>query len=88
MPVIACFFGIYVRMYYEDHNPPHVHVEYQGHEAFVEIRSGAIMEGELPRRARRLVKDWCLEHRQELLDNWDRARALQPLQTIPGADND
>ena len=40
MPVISYFFGIYVRMYHDDHNPPHFHAEYQGHEAFVEIATG------------------------------------------------
>jgi hypothetical protein len=33
MPIISTFFGIIVRMYFDDHGPPHVHVEYQGHEA-------------------------------------------------------
>ncbi|MEY2159310.1 MULTISPECIES: DUF4160 domain-containing protein [unclassified Rhodanobacter] len=30
MPIISSFFGIYVRMYFADHAPPHVHVEYRG----------------------------------------------------------
>ncbi|MGE5785615.1 MAG: DUF4160 domain-containing protein [Myxococcales bacterium] len=48
MPIIASFFGIYVRMYHGDHPPPHFHVEYQGHEAFVDVMSGSIVEGHLP----------------------------------------
>jgi hypothetical protein len=43
--VISSFFGIYVRMYFDDHPPPHVHVEYQGHEAFVAIQTGDVLEG-------------------------------------------
>ncbi len=35
MPIISSFFGIYVRMYFADHGPPHVHIEYQGHEGLV-----------------------------------------------------
>ena len=34
MPIISYFFGIAIRMYYNDHGPPHIHAEYQGHEAF------------------------------------------------------
>lgn len=49
MPIISSFFGIYVRMYFDDHAPPHIHVEYQGHEAMVTIEEGALLEGELPR---------------------------------------
>ena len=56
MPIISSFFGIYVRMYFADHAPPHVHVEYQGHEALIAIKDGMIVEGELPKRALALVK--------------------------------
>ena len=88
MPVISSFFGIYVRMYFADHGPPHIHVEYQGHEALVAIVGGEVIEGELPKRAAALVRQWCLDHRAELEQNWARAQALQPLERIPGADND
>lgn len=88
MPVISYFFGIYIRMYQDDHNPPHFHIEYQGHEALMAIETGEILAGMLPSRAVRLVREWALEHREELLLNWQRAVDLKPLQRIPGADND
>lgn len=88
MPIISSFFGIYIRMYFADHGPPHIHVEYQGHEALIAINTGAVLEGGLPRRALALVKQWCLDHSAELAQNWARAQALQPLVRIPGADND
>ena len=88
MPIISSFFGIYVRMYFDDHAPPHIHVEYQGHEALLAIEDGTLLEGELPRRAQAIVRQWCLDHNQELAQNWTRAQALQPLSRIPGADND
>jgi hypothetical protein len=88
VPVISSFFGIYVRMYFADHGPPHIHVEYQGHEALVAIADGQVIEGGLPRRATTLVRQWCLDHRSELEQNWAKAQALQPLERIPGADND
>ena len=28
MPEISLFYGIRVTMYYDDHNPPHFHAEY------------------------------------------------------------
>lgn len=88
MPVISYFFGIYIRMYFEDHAPPHFHVEYQGHEAFVAISDGRVLSGKLPKKAEKLVREWCLEHQPELIENWKRAIALEPLHRIPGADND
>lgn len=75
-------------MYHDDHPPPHIHAEYQGHEALVTVATGELVAGSLPKRAHRLVKDWCLDHQAELLDNWRRAQALEPLERIPGADND
>ncbi|MBS0569493.1 MAG: DUF4160 domain-containing protein [Proteobacteria bacterium] len=88
MPIISTFFGIVVRMYFDDHAPPHIHVEYQGHEALIAIADGGIVEGSLPKRALALVRQWCQDHRSELEQNWIKAQALKPLSRIPGADND
>ena len=88
MPVISSFFGIYIRMYHDDHPPPHIRAEYHGHEAFVLITTGEILKGHLPNRAARLVKEWCLERQVDLMNNWQRAQALRPLEAIPGADHD
>ena len=88
MPIISTFFGITVRMYFDDHAPPHVHVEYQGHEALVAIADGSLLQGELPKRAVALVQQWCLDRRSELEQNWIKAQTLQPLSRIAGADND
>jgi hypothetical protein len=62
MPVISYFFGIYIRMYHNDHAPPHIHVEYQGHEAFVSIATGEVLDGKLPQKAQQLVREWSLTH--------------------------
>jgi len=75
-------------MYHADHAPPHIHAEYQGNEALIAIATGEVSAGSLPSRARKLVHDWCLEHQSELMDNWGKAVALEPLERIPGADND
>lgn len=88
MSILSAFFGIIVRMWHDDHPPPHVHVEYQGFEALVEIRTGEISEGRLPRKASALVKEWCLRQQEELLANWERAQRFEPLERIAGADQD
>ena len=88
MPIISSFFGITVRMYFADHAPAHIHVQYQGYEALMGIADRRILEGRLPRRATALVKLWCMQHRAELEQNWACAQALLPLSRIAGADND
>ena len=40
MPILSVFFGMIVRMWHDDHPPPHIHVEYQGHEALVASDAG------------------------------------------------
>ena len=61
-------------MYYNEHSPPHFHVEYGGEEAIYEIRTLRIYAGQLPRRAHNLVLEWADMHREELLDRWNAAR--------------
>ena len=86
MPTNSIFFGIVVQMYWRDHPPPHVHVFYQGHEGLVAIGTGDIIAGHLPPSALRIVRPWIERRRPELMDNWDRARRLEPFQLVPGAD--
>ena len=85
MPVISRFYGILIVMYFNDHNPPHFHAKYSGHEALFDF-SGAVLEGSLPNRATRLVKDWLALHEEELSANWHRARAGEPLLPIEPLD--
>ena len=88
MPVISYFFGIYIRMYNDDHNPPHFRVDYQGQQAQFSIETGELLAGKLPSKAVKLVREWAKDHQQELRENWELAVALKPLQCIAGADND
>ncbi|MBN9316481.1 MAG: DUF4160 domain-containing protein [Devosia sp.] len=75
-------------MFWRDHAPPHFHVLYQGFEASVAIASGEVIEGSLPKTARRLVRDWAQAHRAELLANWERGRMMKSFFSVPGADED
>ncbi len=59
-------------------------VVYAGREASFRLSDLGIIEGELPSRAARLVREWARMHAGELLANWARARAGLPLETIPG----
>ncbi|HEV7252916.1 MAG TPA: DUF4160 domain-containing protein [Mesorhizobium sp.] len=88
MPTISTFFGISVRMFYNDHPPPHYHVAYGSHRAIVAIGSGALLHGFLPAGALRVVREWAGRHEAELLENWERARMKAPLERIQGADQE
>jgi hypothetical protein len=88
MPVLSIFFGIIIRMWHDDHPPPHIHVEYQGFEALVAIKTGQVLQGSLPRKVASIVSDWCHVHQTELLSNWEHAQRFEPLERIQGADRD
>ena len=83
MPRISEFYGIFIYMYFQDHEPAHFHAIYAEAEALVEIATGRIRSGGLPSRAQRLVLDWLNLHRNELLEDWRRAQAGLPLNPIP-----
>jgi hypothetical protein len=90
MPKLSKFYGIVVAMFFKDHNPPHVHVFPDGQGRNPEwtvqlrIRDGAIMEGEIPSWALKLVRDWMRLRQPELNDAWDRAvRGLEPRKIDP-----
>ncbi len=82
MPEISRFYGIIVRMYYDEHPPAHFHVYYQEAHATIAIDSLDALRGGLPRRAYLLVAEWALAHRDELRENWHRAEEGLPLAPI------
>ena len=82
MPEISRFYGIIIRMYFQDHNPPHFHAEYQGMKAEYDIRTLDILAGSLPKRANALVLEWASEHKDELMNNWKKAIVPTPLDKI------
>jgi len=78
MPTISAFYGIYIRMFFNDHAPPHFHARYGESEATINIETLEIIDGQLPRRALNLVKEWAMIHRAKLLENWQLCRRNTP----------
>jgi hypothetical protein len=82
VPIISVFFGILIRMFYDDHNPPHIHVEYQGRKALLDF-SGNILKGDLQSRtALRLVRDWIDLRYAELQEDWELAKEGKEIKRI------
>jgi hypothetical protein len=78
MPEVCCFYGIHIYVQHNDHSPPHIHAYYAEHEAQIRLDTREVMEGRLPRRALRLVREWMALHPDELQACWDRAMAHEP----------
>lgn len=77
MPTMSAFYGILIKMFFNDHVPPHFRAEYAEFKATVDMRNLQILEGQLPRRALDLVLDWTELHRKKLLTDWDLCRAKE-----------
>lgn len=82
MPEIARFFGLVIRMFYDDHAPPHVHAEYQGNPAKLDFGGNVLRGGLRSRTALKLAREWIDLHHDELEADWELARAGKPLQRI------
>jgi len=82
VPTISVFYGIVVAMFFVEHPPPDFPARYAEHKARVEIATGETIDGELPPRAARLVREWTALHRDELEENWRHAREKRPLGRI------
>ena len=80
MPVVSRFFGIVIKMYFSDHNPPHFHAQYGELAGLIDINSLKMIEGDLSPRALKMVQEWAKHHQQSLLEMWNS----QNFQPLPG----
>ena len=73
MPILSSFYGISIKMYFQqsEHNPPHFHAIYGEYVGAIDIQTGKLIEGDLPGRALKLVQEWLKAHRKEVLDIWN-----------------
>ena len=73
-------------MYYDEHNPPHFHAEYQGKKAVFDL-NGNMTKGDLgSKTARKLVREWVDLHSDEIIQNWELAMNDKELMKIDPLD--
>ncbi len=84
MPVLSRFYGIIIRMYFQqaEHNPPHIHALYGEDMAAIDIQTGEVLEGHLPPKALAMVREWAAIHKNDLLHMWETQEfmSLSPLE--------
>jgi hypothetical protein len=73
MPEICRFYGIIIRMFVDDHAPPHFHAYYGEFEILIDIIDFRVLAGSFPPKALGLVMEWTATHKSELLENWSLA---------------
>jgi hypothetical protein len=82
MTRISAFLGIVIFMYHDDHGHPHFHAYHADGHAKIRIDTLEPLDNDLPRRQLRFVLAWAELHRDELEDDWRRARSGETLMDI------
>ena len=77
MPELSRFYGIVIKMYFDDHDPSYFHAEYAEDEAVISIETLAVIAGRLRPRALSLVAEWAALHQEELRQAWTRVKNLE-----------
>ena len=71
MPEIKRFGGFKLLMFFQDENPPHVHVKGPDFAAKIRISDGRILVGKVPGKPLREARRWIAVNRSQLLRLWD-----------------
>lgn len=83
MPEICRFYGIVIKMFFKpkEHEPSHLHALYGEHVGIFDLETMEMTEGDLPRKAQELVKEWMVKNQSHLLRMWmtQRLEKLPPL---------
>jgi len=83
MPVITRFYGILIKMYFREHGTPHFHAIYNEYNGIFNIDTLEMIEGDLPRRAQRMIREWAQQYQAELKAMWQS----QTYKKLPGLED-
>ena len=83
LPEISRFYGIIIKMFFKpkEHEPSHIHALYGEHVGIFDLQTLKMVEGDLPRKAQELVREWMVYHQSSLLEMWEsqKLKKLPPL---------
>jgi hypothetical protein len=71
MPEIKRFGSFRLLMFFQDENPPHVHIVGTDFAAKIRISNGELLAGSAPGRALRQAQRWVEAHRLDLVALWE-----------------
>ena len=79
MPEITRFYGIVIKMFFKpkEHEPSHIHALYGEYMGEFNIKTGEMIQGDLPDKAVSMVKEWIGEHSGELQEMWDKQNIVK-----------
>lgn len=84
MPIISKFYGIEIKMYFiqNEHNPPHIHAFYGEYVSIININTLEEIEGNLPSKALKIVREWIEINKSEILEIWktQKFKKIKPIE--------
>ena len=80
MPVITRFYGIIIKMYFREHGVPHFHAIYGEYNGVFEIETLKMIEGDLPKRSQKMIREWAAGYQNDLTEMWNS----QEFRNLPG----
>ena len=80
MPIIARFYGILIKMYFREHGVPHFHALYGEFNGVFNIDKLEMIEGDMPKRAQKLITEWAAKYKNDLSEMWK----TQSYKNLPG----
>ena len=89
MPTVAIFTNkLKILIFWDDHNPPHFHADYQNLKAKVSIKTLDVIQSSNPRRRipikiQQEMLKWAKAHQSELMKAWEIAQDGKEPPRIP-----
>jgi Domain of unknown function (DUF4160) len=71
MPEIRRFGSFKLLMFFQDENPPHVHIKGADFAAKIRISNGELLAGQVPNKVLKQARRWVEAHHAELLAMWN-----------------
>ena len=72
MPTLFTLGNMRLRMFADDHHPPHFHLVTPDHEALVRLSDLAVIAGSIDRRSYEAAFHWAEDNRELLDREWRR----------------
>ena len=74
MPEISRFYGIVIKMFFKpkEHEPSHIHALYGEYVGEFNIKTLEMIQGDLPKKAQELVREWLSANQDALQTMWDQ----------------
>jgi len=69
-----------IKMYFREHGVPHFHALYGEFNGVFDIDKLVMIEGDMPKRAQRMITEWASNYKDDLLEMWK----TQSYKNLPG----